>query len=446
MMRRVLIVLENGPDIRQFVHSGLAADLAREAETAWALGHRASAGQLPEGHERVALSEIVPALPRTLKLMSRLAERACNAREEHRSGQAGWVNFLDTLRSRRTSPMKQRLDALLARPPVHRALVALEQGLCRGCPLPARPRARLNALKPDTIVLSGHATAAACGLLWLAGRSGVRTVVMQNSWKDAYARPHVAVAPDLFIVPSAEAADLLVRANPSLTAEILVRDTLHTTQLAEPSSILPRGPFCARHGLDPARPIICLSAAAPNAVHGEPEIVSALVSGLEDTPQILIRLNPMEDDPARWADLARRPDIVLQTPDWDYVADEKWSAPRLEDASVWASTIAHSAFNISVPSTVTRDFLLFEKPVINICFDGRPPASAKESTRRYWDAPFYEPYRDCPAITPAFSIEDLVEVTRQHLARATPCSSRPDPGLAARARALGRAAILGEEA
>lgn len=445
MMRRVLIALENGPDIRQFVHSGLASDLARDADIVWALGHRASERYLPVADETICLAEILPALPLPLRLVSRLTERACNTRKERRDGQAGWVNFLDTLRARRSSALKRRIDALLSRAPVHRALVAFERALYRHFPVSRASHHRLAALKADTIVLSNYATPGGCGLIWLAKRSGIRTVVMLNSWKDAFARTHVPVAPEVFVVPSQDAADLLVCANPDLESDIQVRDTLHTTQLAEPGRIMDRESFCALHDLDPDRPILCISAAAPNAVHNEPEIVSDLVTRLgHDGPQILIRLNPMEDDPVRWQSLPQRPGLVLQTPEWDYVPAEKWSAPKPKDASIWASTIAHSAINVSVPSTVTRDFLLFDRPVINICFDIRPPESAAESTRRYWNAPFYAPYRNCSRVTPAFSADELAATTKTHLAHVVIDGKRPDPRLAARMRALSRAAILGE--
>lgn len=441
MMRRILIVLENGPDIRQFAHSGLAADLVREARVTWALGHKTSERQLPETDEKIRLSDIAQPLPGPLRLISRLAERACNAHEQRRGGHGQWVNFLDTLRARKTSAMKQRLDALLSHAPVHRVLVALERLLFRVWPV---PRSALASLNPDTIVLSNHATPGACGLLWLAKRSGIRTVVMQNSWKDSYARTHVPVAPDVFIVPLQEAADLLVRANPGLSAGIQVRDTLHTTQLADPGKIMGREAFCALYNLDPARPILCLSAAAPNAVLGEPEIVSDLVSRLKGGVQLLIRLNPMEDKPDRWEALAKQPRVVLQTPDWDYAPAGKWSEPRSEDGSIWASTIAHCAFNISVPSTVTRDFLLFGKPVVNICFDAGLDSTNPESNLRYWNAPFYRVYREHDLIRPSFSQEDLVNNVESALKDGYELGGFPLDATAAESRALAVRAVLAD--
>ena len=443
-MRRVLIVLENGPDIRQFGHSGLAADLARDACVVWALGQKASERQLPESDEKIRLADIVPALPKPLRLISRLAERACNAREERRGGQAQWGNFLDTLRARKTDRLKRRLDGLLSRAPVYQAIIALERILFRNYPVPDAPRSQLASICPDAIVLANHATPSACGLLWLAERCGMRTVVMQNSWKDAYARMHVPVAPNLFIVPSQDAADLLSRANPDLAAELQVRDTLHTTQLADPYRIMGRDAFCALYDLDPARPILCLSAAAPNAVHDEPEIVADLISRLEGGAQFLVRLNPMEDNPERWEVLARRPGVVLQTPDWDYVPAEKWSAPRLEDGAIWASTIVHSALNISVPSTVTRDFLLFGKPVVNICFDAGLGSTHPESNLRYWNAPFYKAYREHDLVRPSFSQEELVDNVQAALKSVPDRGNRAPDAVAAENRAFAVKAILAD--
>ena len=442
-LRRIFIVLGEGPDIRQFSHSGLASDLAQDVDIVWVLGQRASSRQLPDSDLKVQLSDIVTTLPTPLKLVTRLAERACNAREERLRGEPRWVNFIDTLRGQNRNTWKRSLDYLLSLPLTHRALVSLEQVLFDHYPIQSAKR-RFLALCPDVIVMSNHATPSALSLLWQARRCAVRSIVMQNSWKDAYSRTHVPVSPDVFVVPSQDGADLLTRANFSFNAEVQVRETLHTILLADPSLIMPREAFCELYSLDSDRFIVCVSAAAPNAVHNEPEILLSLLEQLEkDGVQVILRLNPMESNPARWDVLSQYSNLVLQTPDWDYVPDEKWSAPKQKDAAVWASTIAHSILNISVPSTATRDFLLFGKSVVNICFDTLPLVEG-ESIQRYWDAPFYEPYRNCSQVTPAFSAKDLIKAVRAQLSRSIGNETLPPNEMYSQLLSKSRAVILGE--
>lgn len=432
MTTRVLIVLDQGPDIRQFVQSGLAKDIAHEATVVWALGPHWSS--FSTQGEAVPLAEIVPRLPRLLQFVSRLADRTYHAREERVAGRARWLNFLDTLRSQRRKRLNNLIDDLLSQRLVHEMVMSLEKNMFRFCPVPRAQRSSFASLGVQAILLSDYGAPRAIGLLWIANRCGVRSVVVQNSWKDAYARAHVPVAPDVMVVPSHDSADLMARANSGLTQHILIGGSLHTAILAEPGRIIERGNFCARYGLDPTKHILCYSACAPSAVHNEPEIVDDLLSRLQKMPQLIVRLNPMEKDPGRWSAVADRPGVVLQIPSWDYVPKDRWNAPRDEDATIWASTIAHSLANISVPSTVTRDFLLFGKPVVNICFDLTRPADPTESLLRYWEATFYRCYRDDWRVTPTFCAEGLARSVSELLSEAPANSALPDPELASEAR------------
>lgn len=112
MSAHALIVLANGPDVRQFLHSGLADVLRAQGSITWGLATHAGHSQLPPEDNTVALSDLVPALPRPLDLARRLAERAFNAREQRLSGQEPWVNFLDTLGQRKTSRLRRVLDTV----------------------------------------------------------------------------------------------------------------------------------------------------------------------------------------------------------------------------------------------------------------------------------------------------------------------------------------------
>lgn len=446
--KAVLLLYETGPDIRQFLYSGLALDLAKYANVIWALGNLVSKKHLPNEDKKIHISSIAPSLPFPLKLVSRLAEASCNLRQESRFSQHQWLNFIDSIRSKKKSLPVQFFARLLSSELVFRILLTCEHVFFYSYPIQDVFLECIADLGIAVIVLSSYSTPSSRCLIWLARRCGIRTVVMLNSWKDAFARSHISIAPNVLIVPSQNSADILLQANPGLPSAIYVLQSLHTTHLSEPGLIINRASFCALYKLDPEIPILCITAAAPSAVPDEIEIISDLISRLgTDLPQVLIRLNPMEDDPSRWELLARHPRVSLQVPDWDYVASAKMSVPRPEDASIWASTIYHSTANLSVPSTVTTDFLFFNKPVINICFDSHSQPSPRESICRFWEAPFYASYRHCARVFPTFSAEELAFLIKSHF---DVCSSLhdsfPDPFLASQARNLRQSIILGDNA
>jgi hypothetical protein len=53
--------------------------------------------------------------------------------------------------------------------------------------------------------------------------------------------------------------------------------------------------------------------------------------------------------------------------------DMAWATPRPEDLELYCSLLRHAAMSINAASTVTLEFLLIDKPVINLDFD--PPGS-----------------------------------------------------------------------
>src|SRR4029077_3742029 len=166
-------------------------------------------------------------------------------------------------------------------------------------------------------------------------------------------------------------------------------------------------------GIDPSRPYISYTAAAPAAVEHEELVVEALAKAICDGvlpryPQILLRLNPMEDG-SRFAGLAAKyPFVVIQKPMWEWDPANDWNCPLAEDSEMWVGTVLHAALNVSIPSTVTLEFAGPEKPVVNVCFDLPQPLSAERSCRRFWDAPFYTEAKRSPLVEWGSSVEGLV--------------------------------------
>jgi hypothetical protein len=110
------------------------------------------------------------------------------------------------------------------------------------------------------------------------------------------------------------------------------------------------------------------------------------------------------------------PELRIQGPQWEWDAERDWNAPLSADLEEWVATVHHAAFNISIPSTVTWEFLALGRPVLNVCLDAGSSAAEGKSNRRYWDAPFYREIRESPGIYSVFSREQLEAESERLLA------------------------------
>jgi hypothetical protein len=277
----------------------------------------------------------------------------------------------------------------------------------------------------DCLVTAGYASPGAIQALQAAARGDVATVVLTNSWKDVYCHPYVVVPPGRIGVAGLPEADHLRRWSPHLNAaSIAVTGSLHLQRFLKPTRIIPRAEFCRSAGLDAGLPFLCYTAASPYAVAGEDLIVEELLQAIQHhrvRPQVLLRLNPREvgprEDGGRFHALQQRfPGLVIQKPRWEWDRSADWNALLREDVDHWVATVHHSAFNVSIPSTVTLEFAALGRLTLNVCFDANPPIPLETSNARFWDAPFYLQIRKSPFVAGAFSRQEFRELLFSRLA------------------------------
>ena len=381
--RHLGLLLAYGPEVRSFLYSGLVDRLAADYRiSVFFLGPSNRMPQLP--NLRCEMLPIAPSKePKFLRKWRDISARL------HRDwmalqGNPQWGCFL------RQHAGQGRGGTLLrwtGRYPVVPAAAVTERWLARAAGTDVRWRDVYSRLGIDAILTSvmdsrtlpALQTAVNCGkaVLWVA-----------NSWKDVYIRSHLPVVPAAAVVCGPKEREILVRGNPAFDSNrVHVGGSLHLTPIKEPSRIMPRDAFCRQSGLDPDRPYICYTSASPAAVRNEEQIVTALADCIRtrefpNDPQLLVRLNPMEDG-QRFRHLADRPDVVLQKPAWDWCPEEDWNSPHEHDLDCRASTVYHAALNVSIASTVTLEFAVWHRPVINICFDLPTPLSPDSSNAHF---------------------------------------------------------------
>ena len=402
-MIEVLILAAHGPEVRLIVHSGLLCALRERGarvslvtrqpnSKAW---HQCELGPRPW-----------PAVDRESGLLSILrwrARRSSSAAFFRATGHEGWRHYLPSQRGDNSDrrPLCPSLQA-----PLFRAAESMWSGLATD-----RTGWREAIGEADIIVMVGHSSPWAVAALHTAGAMGRLSVLLVNSWKDLAVCPHFAAAPGLVLTWNPLMAQAYRKAvGTRRRVRISCVGSLHTASVFARRGRLSQEQFCNRCGLDAGRPFVLYSAASPNAVDREEEVVSAIMelmaSSLPEV-QLLVRTNPMEDGSRFFGLLARREGLRIQKPLWEWDEENDWCCCLPEDLDQWAGALSYGACNVSVPSTVTLECAVFGQPVVNIGFDADsvPP---ERSCTRFWMAPFYRAVRESGFARLATSPEQAV--------------------------------------
>ena len=73
--------------------------------------------------------------------------------------------------------------------------------------------------------------------------------------------------------------------------------------------------------------------------------------------------------------LRRHKDLICSLPNWSQGHSSEWTKviPRPDDVTFLANLTEHADLNVNVASTMTLDFAIHDKPVVNIAFDVSDP-------------------------------------------------------------------------
>jgi hypothetical protein len=111
-------------------------------------------------------------------------------------------------------------------------------------------------------------------------------------------------------------------------------------------------------------------------------------------PQILVRPSPV-DEGSRYDAVRRRfPEIFWAKPRWIHDGSGLWSrvVPAPEDTAFLTNLVRHADVNVNVASTMTLDFAVADKPVVNVAFDVRqPPPFGVPLWEHYYRYEHYRP-------------------------------------------------------
>jgi hypothetical protein len=181
-----------------------------------------------------------------------------------------------------------------------------------------------------------------------------------------------------------------------------------------------REEFFRRIGADPGRPLICYSGGTPATCPEDQEhlrlTVSLIRSGqITGNPQMVLRPAP-GDKGDRYADVLRdHPEVLFAKSEWIFTKTGQ-VIPTENDSRLLVNLTRYSDLNINMASTMTLDFAICDKPVVNIAFDiASPPPFGLPVADLYYEYEHYQPVVELGAARIARSPEDLAMHVNNYL-------------------------------
>ena len=139
---------------------------------------------------------------------------------------------------------------------------------------------------------------------------------------------------------------------------------------------------------------------------------------IKSRPQILVRPAPV-DEGNRYDGLRREyPELIYVKPRWAHPESEDWSRviPLPEDVQFLANLTQYADLNINLASTMTLDFAIHDKPVVNIAFDiSDPPPFGVPLWDFFYQFEHYQPVVELKAARFARSPEELAQHINDYL-------------------------------
>ncbi|MFL5733351.1 MAG: hypothetical protein ACJ78Q_09125 [Chloroflexia bacterium] len=218
----------------------------------------------------------------------------------------------------------------------------------------------------------------------LAARSlGIPTATFIFSWDNLSSKGRIAAPFDHYLVWSELMRDELLHFYPDVNPEqVHVVGTPQFDPYADTKLLWSREEFFRQIGGDPTRPLICYSGGDSYTCPEDQEhvrVLMELIHGgrIKDDPQVVLRPAPV-DGGSRY-DKVRKlfPDLIYSAPVWAHTKPGDWSrsVPLPEDVQLLANLTHHSDMNVNMGSTMTLDFSIHDKPVVNVAFDVAQPPS-----------------------------------------------------------------------
>lgn len=279
-------------------------------------------------------------------------------------------------------------------------------------------------IKPSVLFCSHQRPVEILPPVLAAKALGIPTATFIFSWDNLTSKGRIAAPFDHFLVWSDQMLGEMLRYYPDISAErIHVVGTPQFDPYADDDLLLPREEFFRRLGADPSRPLICYSGGDEGNCPEDPKHVEVLMRLIREgripgSPQVLLRPTPV-DDGRRYQEVRKDyPELIYAQPAWVHTDPGDWSRviPLPEDVQFLANLTRHADLNVNLASTMTLDFALHDKPIVNVAFNVvSPPPFGVPVWDFYYQFEHYRPVVELGAARFARSPEELAAHVNAYL-------------------------------
>jgi hypothetical protein len=280
----------------------------------------------------------------------------------------------------------------------------------------AHYRALLQRIRPRILFCSHQRPPAVLPVVLAARGLGIPTASFIFSWDNLSSKGRIAAPFDHYLVWSEHMRAELLRVYPDVRAErVHVVGTPQFDPYADAALHSPRAAFLAGIGAPADRPLLCYSGgdrmtAPEDPLHTRVLLDLIRAGEIKHNPRVILRPAPV-DDGARYESLRREyPELIFAQPEWLHTAPGDWSRviPLPADVGFLANLARHADVNINLASTMTLDFALHDRPVVNLAFDvASPPPLGRPLWDFYYQFEHYQPVVQLGAARIARSRADL---------------------------------------
>ncbi len=254
---------------------------------------------------------------------------------------------------------------------------------------------------------------------------GIPTATFIFSWDNLTSKSRIAAPFDYYLVWSEHMkGELLTHYANVAEARVRVVGTPQFDTHANESVIITRREFFEQIGADEQRPLICYSTGDRETCPQDPLHIAILMDlirsgAVKGDPQVLVRSAPINDDLSRYSKvLEEYPEIIFAPPRWikfGQAFGEEF--PTQEDLVFLGNLTTHADININMASTMTLDFAVRDKPVVNVAFDANDdPPFELPIWDYYYRFDHYRPVVEIGAARFARSPEQLAEHLNAYIA------------------------------
>ena len=283
--------------------------------------------------------------------------------------------------------------------------------------------------RPDVLLSSNQRASAVAPPVLAAQSLGIPTATCIFSWDNLTSKGRIAASFDHYLVWSDLMRKELLQFYPEIRAEqVHLVGPLQFDPHADAGLVRSRAEFFRGIGADPSRPMLCFSAGDDTSCPEDPDHLELLLNlvrrgQIVGNPQVVLRPNPARMGTRFDGVRQRHPELIYSQPEWVPAAGGDWTQtlPLPSDPALLVNLAHHCDVNISVASTMTLDFSLHSRPVVNIAFDvANPPPFKYPLWDFYYRKEHYLPIVKQGAALFARSADELARHVNTYLA---------DPGL-----------------